>query len=164
MIDMICDNCGTPMKKAPSAIARANRHYCSKSCRARHMTGESAMRWAGGRHLMHNGYIRITVGVKQRVYEHRWVMEQHLGRRLARREQVHHLNGDKTDNRIENLELIDIAEHTRIHHMGGRWARKHDACLSCGTTERKHLAHGWCTGCHSRERWAAKKAKKAKKH
>lgn len=49
------------------------------------------------------------------VAEHRYVMEQHLGRMLERNEHVHHINGDKLDNRLENLVVLTKAAHHALH-------------------------------------------------
>ena len=59
-------------------------------------------------------YKRTTYNGKP-IDEHRKVMEQFLGRHLKRDEYVHHLNGDKKDNRIENLEIMTPIEHNRTH-------------------------------------------------
>jgi hypothetical protein len=48
------------------------------------------------------------------IYLHRWLMEQHLGRKLTRSEVIHHINGDPHDNRLENLMLLTQSEHMKI--------------------------------------------------
>ena len=68
-------------------------------------TGESASAWKGGRSRTNRGYIQIKTPDGRRMLEHRYVMEQKLGRPLWAFETVHHKNGRRDDNRLENLEL-----------------------------------------------------------
>jgi hypothetical protein len=58
-------------------------------------------------------YVVIRVNGKQ-VREHRYVMEQHLGRKLDKHEHVHHINGNAIDNRIENLQVLTNSEHQKL--------------------------------------------------
>lgn len=69
------------------------------------------------------GYVegRVWVDGKRRRYKfHRWIMEQFIGRELEPFEDVHHLNDNKLDNRLENLEIIEHGKHTTLHNLRGK--------------------------------------------
>lgn len=81
--------------------------YCQKHYRRYHIYGDPlALKKApnGSGWINREGY-RIFGHGSTRISEHRMVMEQHLGRPLRENENVHHKNGVRLDNRIENLEL-----------------------------------------------------------
>jgi hypothetical protein len=82
-------------------------------------TKEKNGMWKGGRSVASNGYVLVRVGkghhladVRGYAYEHRVVAEIKLGRKLKAGEQIHHLNGNKADNRKENIEV----ESSRFSH------------------------------------------------
>jgi hypothetical protein len=86
--------------------------------------GKGHHNWHGGRKKHPEGYVYIyspNHPCKDRagyVLEHRLVMEQKIGRFLERKEVVHHINGQKDDNRIENLVLLKN-QSAHIYEHGG---------------------------------------------
>lgn len=85
---------------------------------------------------MNQQYITITVDGEV-VLEHRYVMEQYLGRKLQTVEQVHHKNHCRYDNRIENLEIINRKDHGKKHSLEywdlHKFAPKEKRyCVECG--------------------------------
>lgn len=83
--------------------------------------------WKGGRFKCSNGYILVRADGhpfsdrKGYVKEHRLTMEKHIGRFLKPEEIVHHKNGKRDDNRIENLELLEsLSDHAKTHNKPGK--------------------------------------------
>ena len=107
----IADLYGTSQCK----VSRILRDRGVFNSRGRSRMGSAHPSWKGGRHTTNEGYVYVYLPDDHKysemrnsqgyVAEHRLVMAGALDRCLERHENVHHINGDKTDNRLENLEL-----------------------------------------------------------
>ncbi len=97
-----CLTCGNPVKQLKNK-------YCSRSCAMSNQNRKGQRRRLPDGTLRNHasGYKTIKANGKWMMH-HRYVMEQILGRPLESHERVHHKNGDRSDNRPENLELWKV--------------------------------------------------------
>lgn len=119
----VCRDCGKewwvystndkPMFDRCSVCAQNNCYFLGKR-------REKSSQWKGGKTKTPAGYIKVRIylddpfypmAIASYILEHRLVMAQSLGRCLQKWEGVHHRNGIKDDNRLENLQLVDRHNH-----------------------------------------------------
>lgn len=81
--------------------------------------------------FIHAGYVYVIAPEehprktnKRYIKRSRLVMEDIIGRYLEKHEQVHHINGDRSDDRPENLEITTLSSHNKIHRKHERLRRR----------------------------------------
>jgi len=115
-----CVTCGKDFLFYPSTDPRGTKRFCSMACYIKN--GESNPKWKGGHCDRKDGrryiYCPSHPGAINGKYvlEYRLVVESKIGRVLSPDEVVHHIDGDPTNNSIENLEVLTSSEHRKLHH------------------------------------------------
>lgn len=111
--DLTCRGCNKVFYAPAWDIARG-RKYCSHKC----------SEIGSGAYITSDGYVKVMQKSHPRadkggfVYEHVLVMERHLGRKVKRGEIVHHINHNRSDNTISNLQLLDSqSTHFSLHQV-----------------------------------------------
>ena len=120
------ETCGREFLCPRHKVAKGRGKFCSLSCsRKFNAVGPRNSWWKGGRVYSTDGYIwtmcpdHPKATKKGYVYEHRLVMEKAIGRYLSSDEVVHHIDGVKDNNSLQNLALTNFSQHSR-HHCEGR--------------------------------------------
>lgn len=124
-----CD-CGNIITTLDYSLLRGYRVKCSPQCSCTFK----------GRYISSHGYVCVycpnhpSADKRGYVYEHRLVMEQHIGRYLLSTEDVHHKDKNRQNNHFDNLLLLDRREHHRLHRSEqiSRVINKSPQCPICG--------------------------------
>ena len=114
-----CPICGITFNKVE------NQKYCSRKCQGMAKRGKPHPH-TGGISKNRQGYVREYINGKY-VFQHRLVVERAIGRKLRDDEIIHHKDRDKSNNSLDNLEILSSSEHTKIHESELKNAKKAEA-------------------------------------
>jgi hypothetical protein len=111
--------------------------------KTKHYFGKEHWNYKGG-YLSGVGYKILNVDGKKGVYEHRYLVEQSLGRKLESNEVVHHKDGNRANNSLDNLEVMTCQEHDKMKdgtrayfHTGKECEEAAETLLSLGWPKAK---------------------------
>jgi hypothetical protein len=141
MVTAICKICGKEFKTKPVHIRNGHGKYCSYKCAGKSketlFIGSNNPKWRGGKIKMQDGRVAVYAPDHPKsclfggthILEYRLIAEKKIGRYLNDDEIVHHVNGDPTDNRPENLEVMTQSEHAKLESIRrdsitGRFGKK----------------------------------------
>jgi hypothetical protein len=121
-VERVCEWCGETFDVPPSYETRGPARFCSRAHEAAARVKRPLDREHNGKPavLDSSGYVRIYEPTHPAAYKNGWVLEHRLvaertiGRMLTSDEHVHHINGVKTDNRPENLQMLGHSEHSSL--------------------------------------------------